>query len=158
MAVAEVGIPVYLLLLGCAGTLAASFGLAAFSGWMRLADGYAGEPVRPRERVRFGSVEMRRQGASEPMIYLAHVTVSDDGIGLSLPTLVTFGARPVVLPWSSLADCAYEPGTFASFLFNVPDRGVQVRLTGRAARLVAVEWKRRGRSIGGSPPLALPRP
>lgn len=151
MAVAEVGIPLYLLVMGCVGALGLSFGFAGFSGWTRLAERYAGEPVRPHGEVRFGKVEMWRRDSIQPVIYPAHVTVGDDGIGLSLPALVTFGARPVVLPWSALANCAYEPGTFASFLFDVPDRAVQVRLTGRAARLVAGEWKRRKRSIGGSP-------
>ncbi|HEX2203789.1 MAG TPA: hypothetical protein VHG91_10850 [Longimicrobium sp.] len=145
------GIPIVAMLWACATMLAVSVMLAAKSGWIRLARRCAGEPVRADGRVAFGSLRMNRSRAMDRVRYRAHVTVSDEGVGLSLPTLYTFGARPLLLPWASLRERSYRRGVQDRFSFLVWPEVVEVKLRGRAARLAGEAWERRGRYLGAIP-------
>ena len=107
-------------------------GACVLRGARRVAGGVGGVAAEVAERVSMGSARMG--SAFFPTAYngILNVSVSAEGVGLSLFPLFAIGAPPLLIPWDAMGEFrTWTLFGFPRFQFSVGR--VQVTLVGRAA-------------------------
>lgn len=135
-----------LLALFVAGWLLVSGLLAHLGGWASLARDFAAQEPESGERYRFqsGSVGYRYF----PVHYRGclFLTLTPEGLHLSLLFLFRFQAPPLLIPWRAIESMTEERQFFTRYtVITLRDRWQRVRLRGDVGeRVRAVYAKQRG--------------
>jgi hypothetical protein len=124
--------------------------IALLGGWTSLAASYPAPDefqVPLDRRFRFRSIQVRRNWWW-PAQYSNVMTIglAPDGVYLAPFLLLRFLHKPLLIPWSAIADCSGDSFLWVRWVdVTLREDGPAIRLYGDPGEAVWGEWRVRGR-------------
>jgi len=93
-------------------------------GWSTLAESYATDMPAPKELLHFRTLSF---GLIASYGRAANYGLTDDGLYLSLPLVLSIGHPPLFIPWSTITGTEKRWGRFEVFTFGTTEVGLVKR-------------------------------